>query len=463
MLSYFSEFPIKTSNANDVELCIINWLKGSPHRSLRDEDLDGIVSGLIEEIERENQSFSVIRLDDSSGKIFGAKHVTVDRSVKYYTTIVARNRDDVTWISVATGRAALSPQISLREAKKPQIIKYLLNTIGGGLDGELWVLDLPRLLSSSDIGMASRLINGDSSNHLPIVYVSRDFNNDILIDVISLAAHLGGLAHVIVEPSREFSRQIKSLTNSNNAYGGAVGVYLPTGRRSLVLPDYKSEWEFRIEITRIVRDALLTRLPISGFSWVDLEAERSRNIIHELRSAGSTDLDAFVSAFDAENKALLAQNEAQKNEIDKLKNELQSVNGLIRGKKSKSALADSVQSFFQGESEHILKETLDHAINSIQISNRRKMILQEISDILTYSNDFIERRDKVKAILSKYEKLDGKTKKSLEALGFSITSEGKHHKLVYYGDDRLVFVMAKTPSDWRAGKNFASEVVKKIF
>ena len=52
---------------------------------------------------------------------------------------------------------------------------------------------------------------------------------------------------------------------------------------------------------------------------------------------------------------------------------------------------------------------------------------------------------------------------SLKELGFTITEEGKHYKLVYYGDGRYWATMVKTPSDKvRGGKNSTLEIIRDM-
>lgn len=51
-------------------------------------------------------------------------------------------------------------------------------------------------------------------------------------------------------------------------------------------------------------------------------------------------------------------------------------------------------------------------------------------------------------------------RRELEDFGFNITSDGKHYKLLYYGDARYSAIMSKTSSDGRAGNNLASEIIK---
>ncbi|KZX90616.1 hypothetical protein A3718_15945, partial [Erythrobacter sp. HI0019] len=340
------------------------WLMNSPHRVLDKADIKALENGDKNKIEAGDQTVELIRLDDNEQSGIGAKHTSVDGKIIYSTTIVGRKRSGETWVSVRTDRASLDPLISLREARKPQIIKLMLGQLGGGLDGELWVQDAPHTLAEGDESMAIRLLNGDSENHLPVVYLSRTFREELSCDPNALARHLGGLAHVVVEPNRSFSRTIQPSTNSRNAYGGAIGIYLPTGQRSLIIPVDEDEWTLRKSASETVREALLTRLSLPGFSWNDIEAEKSRRNIEALKKAGSTDLDAFVREFDTENQALREQNTALENEVRQLKIDLQNTNAIATGQ-SGNPKQVAIQDYFPGESEHFLKEAVEQALSGV--------------------------------------------------------------------------------------------------
>jgi hypothetical protein len=48
-------------------------------------------------------------------------------------------------------------------------------------------------------------------------------------------------------------------------------------------------------------------------------------------------------------------------------------------------------------------------------------------------------------------------------MGFAISDEGKHYKLVFQGDDRYSFSLAKSGSDHRGGLNAASDISRLLF
>lgn len=74
-----------------------------------------------------------------------------------------------------------------------------------------------------------------------------------------------------------------------------------------------------------------------------------------------------------------------------------------------------------------------------------------------------EQREELKRLLRGYKSMDRVTKGGLEAMGFSISEDGKHYKLVYHDDDRYTFALPKSGGDHRGGLNAASDIGKRLF
>lgn len=53
--------------------------------------------------------------------------------------------------------------------------------------------------------------------------------------------------------------------------------------------------------------------------------------------------------------------------------------------------------------------------------------------------------------------------KELEAIGFTLSEDGKHIKLVFAEDPRYIGTLSKTGSDYRAGDNIAHDLIRLIF
>ena len=53
---------------------------------------------------------------------------------------------------------------------------------------------------------------------------------------------------------------------------------------------------------------------------------------------------------------------------------------------------------------------------------------------------------------------------SLEGLGFRVTkTNGNHYQFVFGDDPRYTSIYSSTPSDFRSGKNFATEYLNHLF
>jgi len=59
--------------------------------------------------------------------------------------------------------------------------------------------------------------------------------------------------------------------------------------------------------------------------------------------------------------------------------------------------------------------------------------------------------------------MSSKLRQALKELGFEIAEDGKHYKITYYGDGRYQTIYAKTPSDFRSGKNDAQVTINIAF
>ena len=119
--------------------------------------------------------------------------------------------------------------------------------------------------------------------------------------------------------------------------------------------------------------------------------------------------------------------------------------------------------FYPGEIKDLILASLNTYLQSIGQRTRRYDVIQDIIQTNDYQGTSKQRADEVKRLLSSYTGMTGKIKKGLEDVGFEIEHEGDHYKAIYYGDDRYIAVYGTTPSDVKAGKNNASNTIKKVF
>lgn len=116
---------------------------------------------------------------------------------------------------------------------------------------------------------------------------------------------------------------------------------------------------------------------------------------------------------------------------------------------------------YPDEIKDIILDELFRASKKIDSDTRRGELLKDI----LFANDFTDRQGKrilqLKNQFSVEDGLSPATRRMLADMGFEVSSDGKHHKITYFGDDRFLFSWSKTGSNWRSGKNLASEIIRK--
>ena len=118
--------------------------------------------------------------------------------------------------------------------------------------------------------------------------------------------------------------------------------------------------------------------------------------------------------------------------------------------------------FYQGEIKDIVLSTLQSALSNTLESSRRADVLTDIIRRNEYQHLGEKKKQKIKDLLKGYDGLSNSLKQELIAFGFEIKEEGKHYKLTYFGDERYITVLAKTPSDHRAGKNNSTDICRNM-
>ena len=296
MLSYATEFPITSTCRTESFIEAVRfWLLHSPHTNFVAEDLQNVPSSGPWSKEKRNERFDALLFTDADEEAAAIKHSKIDGEINWETTAVFSTNSKNAWVSVRTSRESNHPATRLPPAKKPRLIRTLLDRLGGASDGQLTVAGQAYLLTNNEIGLAANLIIGEAGCHLPVVYISCGFNGKHIIDVNSIAHDLAGMAHVVSEPNRPFSQRLQIEVNSENVYGGAIGIYWPNGqgRRSFFLNQaVKDAKIIKREVTEEIRTALLNRRPMVRCTWSSVEEALSRLTYNALGSVLNKDSQA---------------------------------------------------------------------------------------------------------------------------------------------------------------------------
>ena len=123
----------------------------------------------------------------------------------------------------------------------------------------------------------------------------------------------------------------------------------------------------------------------------------------------------------------------------------------------------NIPEFFEGEQHDLVVSILQNALANCGSKDTRQKEL--ITDLLEHNQIIGNGKgmlEVVKAVFANGEDLSSKELAELKRVGFDITSDNTHYKLVYKGS-KYWLTLAKTSSDKNhSGKNLTSDITRTI-
>ena len=202
---------------------VIEWNQGSPHKSNVISNIDwkgernikfedGNLCLEIEEYRNENIIAVRYEKKDEDGIVWDTDYV-----MNFSTRKMAIRLD----------RSYLAESISTSgNFSTPHFITLLIEHGYLEYDYDLPVSKYPIIITDDNVGRLVDVING-KRYELPVVYVSKTFQNEDPVDTGWLASRLKGVAHVLVQETKDSNQKIRALCNEKNEYNGAIGIYCP--------------------------------------------------------------------------------------------------------------------------------------------------------------------------------------------------------------------------------------------
>lgn len=422
MLSFSVEFPVRPSHQSKEFLETIRlWILGSKHTNFSKSDLPELPLDEKWCVEKNSERLDTLSVRDPDYEIVAIRYVKSENTISWETEIVFSRTNFDSWVGVRTSRDSNQFSTALPPAKKPVVVKQLLQKLGEAIDGPLTIREGAHKLTNDEIPLAASLIAGSSGCYLPVVYVSSGFDGSYALDFDGLAKQLSGMAHVVLEPNRAFSARLKIEVNSANVYGGAVGIYWPNaqGRQIRYIGREGAKFEnLESIVVEEIRSALLNRRPLSRCTWSAAEEALSRRVVADLKQKGSNAVEEYTEAFDAEIKAKNERIADAEKEIKRLQNEVRKLEAQS-GDSADIALAlTSEQDLYPNECRTFILEAIEDRFANVVDDSRRAHVLRAIISDNPSSNLLKDQREQIKNILRNYRKMDAQTRRDLERLGF---------------------------------------------
>ncbi|WP_143598933.1 hypothetical protein [Pseudothioclava arenosa] len=362
---------------------------------------------------------------------------------------------------------AVETLVRLEVPKRTHLIRMILEDGKVVEDGLLMPSLQPHFLSDDQEGfaLAERIVSGGASEYLPTVYVSAIDDDRWALDVRAiraLARDLAGVAHVVCEPSREFSFRLRDQVDGENVYNGTLGIAVPGGgfaHRAYLgraIPDAKAL------VARVKSAAvdIRSQMPkVGGWDWLDfqdailrhqreidknrLSAEENEKLWNDelaLKDARIQELEAELH--DARNTPLQAPASA-------------AGNGMLL-----SMLKPEV---YSGEFSDRVRAALEFCLERGADSGwdkRSLAVFEEIVGALTPSPALNELREDLRRATRDPARLNAELRKLLARHGFEFKSDNKHSRMEprpeYVGLESVTLM--KTPGDHRGLMNLCSQI-----
>lgn len=326
MKAFATEFDTVPLSRGEFVAMVYAWIRGMSSSTLFDQskspDLDQEAPYLIGSA---GDTLALLdHIDSDTGRnAIGFRHDVPDGPRLWRTeAVVLQDRGaDAARFRIRGLCVATSGIAPLLEPKKPYLIKSLLQDGRIKADGSLSVQAEVHVLPSNAKGLdlARRIIDGTATMSLPVVYVSTTSGNDCALsdnDLRKLAFDLGGVAHVVREPDRGFSFQLKEQVEGRNVYAGAIGIAVPgTGIARRIFAGWGNieSADLRLQIQSTAIELRTNMGSRGGWDWGQLQEAYARQI--RLRDR------ARVSAEDME-KLWQAEIDAKTTRITELEEQL---------------------------------------------------------------------------------------------------------------------------------------------
>lgn len=466
MIVFSTRIPLKkdVTVAACVEL-FKEWILKSPHYSSL--DISDLSADNLDEYSKSLSgiSFNGAHYADEDLDISAIQFRQVEEDDTWCTECLVIEKNGKKNLLVQLDYLSGGHQLDTPIPHKPYIIKLFISSGLCDMDAAFPVNDRFILSDFEYFPQCVAAINGESNSILPVVYLSCDHFDRTVLNPSSLAKKLSGVAHIVAEKNHVTAFRLKEQTDGRNVYGGYVGVYYPytTEFERFHLNNYKNRSEMFDAVCDSIRLSLVYRAEYSEYSWNQVLLLKGRQKMKSLQTSNQ-EFDELLELADTEAKALKAR-------IEKLDEKLRKKQATIdqlqdaRMKQSKNEQAfyqkGKEPEFYEGEYNDLLHHYLSNILKQKDPQSRGYLLIKSLLDQNPKDGTTDEKLGRIRDLLANNDRLTSTMRSELKDLGFTITENGKHIKLVFH-DPKYTFSMSRTPSDHRAAQNMASDVLKVV-
>ncbi|KTC63852.1 hypothetical protein AO262_22705 [Pseudomonas fluorescens ABAC62] len=211
-----------------------------------------------------------------------------------------------------------------------------------------------------------------------------------------------------------------------------------------------------------VSELLSKRIPLRRCTREAVVETKNRIAIDELKKRGSADLNEYLELFDQDLKA-------KENEIETLKSEVSRLQSVSKRLRAQTPVQGGIRlatgeedDFFTNEIIGVVLDGLLDYRTRVHEGSRRQHIIDELIAQNVIERESVSIASRLKETLRGYREMTQRVRSKLQELGFEISEDSKHCRLLYQGDERYTFTLPKTGSDNRGGLNAGSDMIKNF-
>lgn len=360
----------------------------------------------------------------------------------------------------------------LRKFVKPDIINYLIDDKVIKHDEDVKILNDVHYIYEENTKEIEDVVLEKVKYTLPVIYASCTTYGPHVVDVEKMGKKYGGIAHVVAQYDEGVKQILIDKLGKKAVVDGSIAIYFPT--KALDTNYFSYKYLGNKNINKAIQKAICFYYKDVNFGSLTTYNDIANFVIHKKNedliqennevykenTKVKNENNSIVETFDLDIKKVEEENRKLKDKISNLENENLILKNRLDNIKDKPLLYyGKEEELYVGEIKELLIDMLED-INLID-NSRRKHIIQDILNNNQIDSKLNSRHEELKRILIDYKGLTNEKYQRLEMLGFTITSDGKHHKLVYK-DQRYAIALPKTPSDTNGGKNAATDIIKKM-
>lgn len=314
------------------------------------------------------------------------------------------------------------------------------------------------------LDLVASAIREEYNCEMPLVLITTYFGTMAgEIGEETIARKLAGMAY-IVKCNNEETRILQDKAKRQAPFNGAIAIYSKDGKpKQFRKSDAFHGAPLDSMVLREVQRIITAHVDAEAPTWNALHTEQVRTDAQEKSEL----LDVAFG----ENESLDEQLKKAKERIAELVRDnlqlnarLESLESALEEGGSGGVIEKSpIEEFFDGEQHDLVVTILTKALaNCGTQDTRRRELLVDLLEHNRIIGNGKEMLEVVKTVFANGEGVSSRELAELKRVGFEIISENTHYKLVYKGNEKYWFTLAKTPSDSRSGKNITSDITKRI-